>query len=258
MCTCEVYSPCLTSYWLTLQEENVKRDAEERIAGYEKKLAGAEAGATSIIAELRTSIAEKKAMIGAAAVEADAAVAEFTQHLKTLKADYKEAILYIAEEEASSKAAQDAVKKANSTRKAAEAELTRRQAEVQRLRAAGKRDVQSLDQDREALGEASHVETKVLFQKFEAQVAKYEEGQMEKLRREKMAEAEASLARRRKTQRWVAERRKRAELDVHEVRSEVDKSERLEQKVLAEVQQVMNFSQWLTSHWSHGENILSG
>ena len=58
-----------------------------------------------------------------------------------------------------------------------------------------------------------------------------------------MAEAEATLGRKRKAQRWAAERRRRGDVEVAAARADVDKASELEAKVLQEVQQAANARQ---------------
>jgi hypothetical protein len=213
---------------IAAEEEKLVQESAMRERGFAVKLGEIKVQMDEGIATLEKKIAATEQLLGkgleqiASVEEASAATLE---HLRSAA---REAVARIGEEEAKMAPLRAAAAAAASAVAEAEAHLNAKQAELAAVQGTMGAEMNKQVTDADALEEASHQESKALYEQFEADVARMEKGEQERLHMLKVDEAEEKLARRRRLQRWIAERRTRFQVESETLRKEVDKAKEVE------------------------------
>lgn len=217
---------------ITAEEDKLLQDSAVRERGFAVKLGEIKVQMDEGIEQLEHKIAATEQLLGkgleqiASVEEASAATLE---HLRSAA---REAVTRIGEEEAKMAPLRSAASVAASAVAEAEAQLNGKQAELAAVQGTMGAEMNKQVTDADALEEASHQESKALYEQFETDVARMETGEQERLHMLKVDEAEEKLARRRRLQRWVAERRTRFQVESETLRKEVDKAKGVEAELV--------------------------
>jgi hypothetical protein len=213
---------------IAAEEEKLLHESAVRERGFAVKLGEIKVQMDEGIEALERKVAATEDVLGRGQEQIASVEAASAATLEHLRGAAREAVRRIGEEEAKMAPLRVVVAAAAAATAAVEALLLGKQAELSGVQGTMGKEMTKQVTDADALEEASHQESKSLYEQFERDVARMEASEQERLHALKVDEAEEKLARRRRLQRWVAERRTRFQVESDTLRQGVDRARGVE------------------------------
>eukprot|EP00854_Cymbomonas_tetramitiformis_P000633 gene632-1065_t len=219
------------SKMITEQEDKAQRDVEERIKQHQDKQEQVERNMTGEADKLTERIAMLKAEVGKPAQEAAAKLKNLGTKVPQLQKAAEQAKEMHKASDARIFVLKQQLLDAEQRLSQADSLKRRSATEMDRILAMENKDKQHVIDEKEALQEAIQLERDGLRKQFEEAVTKKEEAQMALIKKRKETEAEDNLARRRRLQKWMTERRKQVADDTKELQASVPQAAELAKQV---------------------------